>query len=199
MAKHEILFLVFSYLAGAIPFGFILYYITEKKDIRREGSGNIGAANMVRIKGKLFGAVTLALDVLKGVVPVLYGLKHFDSPVIIMAGGALAVVGHLFSVYLKFKGGKGVSTFLGVSIAFYFPSALVMGAVFLAIFIRARYVSAGSIAGVSAVFFVMLFTQVVEVSMIVFALAILIIIKHQGNIRRLMAGNEPRLVCKKNG
>jgi len=199
LPKHEILFLIFSYLLGAIPFGYILYYITEKKDIRKEGSGNIGATNMVRAKGKVFGFVTLVLDVLKGMIPILYGLKHFDSPVLIVIGGGAAILGHLFSVYLKFRGGKGVSTFLGVCTAFYFPSLLVMGVVFFFIYFLTRYVSASSIGGVCAVFFVILFTHIPEVSMVFFVLAILIIFKHQGNIERIIAGTESKLGSKKNG
>ena len=199
MPKHEILFLVFSYLLGAVPFGYILYFITEKKDIRREGSGNIGATNVLRTKGKTAGIITLVLDVLKGVLPILYGLKHFDSPVIIIGGGAAAITGHLFSPYLKFKGGKGISTFLGLSMAFHFSLALVFAAVFLSTYFLNRYVSAASMAGVTAVFFVTLFTQVVEVSMVMSVVVILILGKHHGNIRRLMAGTEPRLLGERNG
>lgn len=199
MPKHEILFLVFSYLLGAVPFGYILYYITEKKDIRREGSGNIGATNVLRTKGKTAGIITLVLDLLKGVLPILYGLKHFDSPVIIIGGGAAAIIGHLFSPYLKFKGGKGISTFLGLGMAFHFSLALVFAAVFLLTYFLSRYVSAASMAGVTAVFFVTLFTQVVEVSMVMAVVVILIMTRHHGNIRRIMTGTEPRLLGEKNG
>ena len=199
MPRHEILFLVFSYFLGAIPFGYILCYLTDKKDIRQEGSGNIGATNVLRIKGKAFGIITLALDMLKGILPILYGLRHFDSPVLIIGGGAAAILGHLYSVYLKFKGGKGVSTFVGMTAVFHFPSALVFGGVFLFTYFLTRYISASSIAGVSAVFFVTLFTNVMEVAMIVFVVVLLIIIKHRGNIKRIIAGTEPQLTWKKNG
>lgn len=199
MPKHEILFLVFSYFLGAIPFGYILCYLTDKKDIRQEGSGNIGAANVLRTKGKAFGLITLALDMLKGILPILYGLTHFDSPVLIIGGGAAAIIGHLYSVYLKFKGGKGVSTFLGMMAVFHFPSALVFGGIFLFTYFLTRYISASSIAGVAAVFFVILFTNVMEVAMIGFMIAILIISKHHGNIKRMIDGTEPQLIWKKNG
>lgn len=199
MPKHEIFFLVFSYFLGAIPFGYILCYLTDKKDIRQEGSGNIGATNVLRIKGKAFGLITLALDMLKGILPILYGLTHFDSPVLIIGGGGAAILGHLYSVYLKFKGGKGVSTFLGMMAVFHFPSALVFGAVFLTTYFLTRYISASSIAGVAAVFFVILFTWVMEVSMIVFMVGFLIIIKHRGNIKRIIDDTEPQLIWKKNG
>ncbi len=199
MPKHEILFLVFSYFLGAIPFGYILCYLTDKKDIRQEGSGNIGATNVLRTKGKIFGFITLALDMLKGILPILYGSMHFDSRILIIGGGAAAILGHLYSVYLKFKGGKGVSTFLGTLAVFYFPSALVFGGVFLFTYFLTRYISASSIAGVAAVFLVILFTNVMEVSMIVFMVALLIIIKHRGNIKRIFDGTESQLIRKKNG
>jgi glycerol-3-phosphate acyltransferase PlsY len=199
LPKHEIFFLVFSYFLGAIPFGYILCYLTDKKDIRQEGSGNIGATNVLRIKGKIFGLITLTLDMLKGILPILYGLTHFDSPVVIFAGGAAAILGHLYSVYLKFKGGKGVSTFLGMIAVFHFPSALAFGAVFLFTYFLTRYISASSIAGVTAVFFFILFTNVMEVSMMVFVIGILIITKHRGNIQRMIDGTEPPLIWKKNG
>lgn len=199
MPKHEILFLVFSYFLGAIPFGYILCYLTDKKDIRQEGSGNIGATNVLRTKGKAFGLITLALDMLKGILPILYGLTHFDSPVLIIGGGAAAIIGHLYSVYLKFKGGKGVSTFFGMMAVFHFPSALVFGGIFLFTYFLTRYISASSIVGVAAVFFVILFTNVMEVAMIGFMIAILIISKHHGNIKRMIDGTEPQLIWKKNG
>jgi glycerol-3-phosphate acyltransferase PlsY len=190
---------VFSYFLGAIPFGYILCYLTDKKDIRQEGSGNIGATNVLRTKGKTFGLITLVLDMLKGILPILYGLMHFDSPVLIIGGGAAATLGHLYSVYLKFKGGKGVSTFFGMMAMFHFPSALVFAGVFLFTYFLTRYISASSIAGAAALFFVILFINVMEVSMIVFMVVLLIIIKHRSNIKRMIDGTEPQLIWKKNG
>lgn len=190
MPRHEILFIVISYLVGSIPFGYIIYYLTEKKDIREDGSGNIGATNVLRSKGKCAGIVTLVLDMLKGGLPVLYGSIHFDPPVLIIAGGAAAILGHLFPLYLKFKGGKGIACFLGLLIVFHFPSALAFGAVFLAALFLTRYVSVGSIAGVTAVFFITLFTQVVEVAMVVFGLTVLVVSRHRANIERIIGGTE---------
>lgn len=192
MPKHEILFILFSYLLGAIPFGYVLYYLTERKDIRKEGSGNIGATNVLRAKGRLAGIATLLLDALKGVFPVLYGLQHFDNPVVIMAGGGAVIMGHLFSPYLKFKGGKGISTYLGVIVVFHFPSAAIFGAMFLATAIWTRYISAASIAGVAAAFIMALFTQVPEISMILMVVTLLIVYKHRTNINRIASGTESR-------
>jgi len=197
MPKHELFFILFSYLLGAIPFGYVLYYLTERKDIRKEGSGNIGATNVLRAKGRCAGITTLLLDALKGAVPVLYGLKHFDNPVIIMAGGSAVILGHLFSPYLKFKGGKGIATFLGVFAVFHFPSVLAFGAGFLATAYWTRYISAASISGVAAAFVVVLFTQVPEISMILMAVLLMILYKHRANIGRIAAGCEPRFKWSK--
>ena len=92
MGQHEILFLILSYFFGSIPFGFLIFYIFEKKDIRDEGSGNIGATNVFRSKGKTAGIITLILDILKGVLPIVYGLNHFNSPAMVMGGGAAVIV-----------------------------------------------------------------------------------------------------------
>lgn len=196
MGQHELMFILGSYLLGSIPFGYIVYYICERKDIRREGSGNIGATNVMRTKGRTAGIITLVLDMIKGFIPVFYGLKHFDAPWIVMAGGAAVILGHLFPVYLKFKGGKGIASFLGVFIIFDFTAALIFGLAFILTFVLFRFVSAGSIVAVIAVFFYILFTQIVEVSIIVFIVAVLIVLKHHGNIRRLAKGNENKFVWK---
>ncbi len=200
MSSHEIWFIVMSYLMGSIPFGFILYFLSERKDIRSEGSGNIGATNVMRNKGKAFGIATLLLDVAKGAVPVLYGFKHFqDSPTLIIIGGAAAIIGHCFPVFLKFKGGKGVATLVGVFITFSYPSILVfLGVFFVTVWIT-RFVSLGSMLGTLSIFFYTLFTNIVEVSMVVFVIVTLIIVKHSANIKRLMAGNENKFNWKKNG
>lgn len=150
-------------------------------------------------RGNARGSATLALDIAKGLLPVLYGLKHFDSPVVVIAGGAAVVMGHLFPICLKFKGGKGIAAFIGVFLVFNFSAALLFGAAFLITLYFIRYVSASSIAGVIAVFFFMLFTQVVEVSMIVFIVTAAIILKHHGNIRRMVAGTENKISWKHHG
>jgi glycerol-3-phosphate acyltransferase PlsY len=193
------LYLLISYLIGSIPFGFIIYYLTEKKDIRDEGSGNIGATNILRTKGKTAGLMTLVLDILKGALPILYGLSAFDTPIIIIWGGFAVIVGHIFPVFLKFRGGKGVATFAGVFLIFTPWAVLVFVCVFLSTVFLTRFVSAGSILGVISVFFFILFTQIVEVAMIVFLVVILIIIKHRSNLKRIFNNTENKLSFKKNG
>jgi len=197
LGSHEILFLVFSYLIGAIPFGFILYFLWEKKDIRSEGSGNIGAANVMRSKGRCAGIITLILDMMKAMIPIFYGLNRFDSPVIAACGGAAVVIGHLFPIYLKFKGGKGIASFVGILAVFHFPSALVFASAFLVTLFFTRYVSLSSMTGLTAAFLVILFTQVVEISMVFFLIWILILYRHKSNINRLMEGREPAFTCNK--
>ena len=199
MTTHEVLFILIAYLVGAIPCGFIIYYATEKKDIRLEGSGNIGATNVLRVKGKKAAAATLLCDMLKGALPIIYGLNHFESPVIIACGGAAAVIGHLFPLYLKFKGGKGVATLLGMLLVFNYPTAIVFLITFFLLLFFIPYVSAASITAVSAAFFYTLFTGIAEVSLIVFVVVILIFIRHGSNTSRLIAGTEEKLNWKKNG
>ncbi|MCK4761316.1 MAG: glycerol-3-phosphate 1-O-acyltransferase PlsY [Candidatus Aminicenantes bacterium] len=199
MQLHEILFVISSYLLGSIPAGFVIYYLMEKKDIREEGSGNIGATNMMRTKGKKAAIPTLIFDVLKGALPVFYGLQYFDSPVVVICGGAAAVMGHLFPLYIKFKGGKGVASLAGVFLAFNYPTVLVFGVFFLVAGYFTKHVSAGSITGVGAIFFYTLFTQIVEVAGIVFLLTVIILFKHAGNIKKMMAGTENKFCWKENG
>ncbi len=199
MSQHEIWFIIGSYLLGAVPFGFIIYFFCERKDIREEGSGNIGATNVMRCKGKKAGIITLVLDMLKGVVVIAYGLRHFHSPVIVILGGAAVILGHLFPIYLKFKGGKGIAALMGVFIVFHFPAALVFACAFVIVLYFTRYVSLGSVAGLTALFFFTLFTHIAEVSGIVLAVVILIAAKHRGNVQRVLAGTENKFNWKENG
>lgn len=198
MSIHEILYLLVSYLIGSIPFGFIIYFLTEKKDIRDEGSGNIGATNILRTKGKTAGLFTLILDILKGALPILYGLSAFDTPIIVIWGGLAVMLGHIFPVFLKFRGGKGVATFVGIFLIFSPLAVLFFVCVFLATVFFIRYVSAGSLLGAVSVFFFILFTQIVEVSMIVFLMVIFIITKHRSNLKRIFNNTENKLSLKKN-
>ncbi|MCP5107974.1 MAG: glycerol-3-phosphate 1-O-acyltransferase PlsY [bacterium] len=199
MSQHEIFFIIGCYLLGSVPFGFILYYLYEKKDIRKEGSGNIGASNVMRNKGKTAGIATLILDMLKGIAAVVYGLRHFESPTTVILGGTAVILGHLFPLYLKFKGGKGIASLLGVFLVFNLPAAAAFACLFLPTLYFTRYVSAASIAGVTAIFFITLFTHIAEVSTIVLVMTTLIIVKHRANIQRIMAGTENKFNWKENG
>ena len=197
MTSHEISFIVLSYLLGSVPFGFLVYFITEGKDIRTLGSGNIGATNVLRSKGKLAGLLTLALDVLKGAVPIIYGRVHFDQPWLVLLGALAVLLGHAFPVFLKFRGGKAVASFVGVFLVFYLPALVVFAIVFWLVLFITRYVSLASLLATGALFFCVLLTQVAESAMVVFLMMLLIVFRHRANIRRLLAGSENKFSLSK--
>ena len=198
MSSHEILFVVCSYLLGSIPFGYLIFFFSEGKDIRATGSGNIGATNVLRSKGKLAGLATLVLDILKGALPILYGRVHFDLPWVLLLGGLAVLLGHVFPVFLRFRGGKGVAALVGVFLVFHFPSLLVFLAVFFLVLALTRFVSLGSLLGTSALFFSILFTRTAETAMVAFAMLLLIVFRHRGNIARLLDGSERKFAFRKN-
>ena len=199
MSSHEISFIVFSYLLGSIPFGYLIFYFTEGRDIRTLGSGNIGATNVLRSKGKLAGLLTLALDILKGALPVIYGRVHFDLPWFVLLGALAVLLGHVFPVFLKFRGGKGVASLVGIFLVFYYPALLVFLAAFLLALQLTGYVSLASLLATSALFFCILFTKGAETAMVVFVMLLLIVFRHRSNIQRLLAGNENKFSFRKNG
>jgi glycerol-3-phosphate acyltransferase PlsY len=190
-----------AYLMGSIPFGYLLVRFFRHQDIRATGSGNIGATNVIRSGAKGLGFATLLLDLGKAYLAVLLAKKlapgNFD---LATAAAVAAVLGHCFPVWLRFKGGKGVASALGVFLALTWPSALCILAVFLAIFALSRFVSLASIiAAASLPFFA--FHFVAERTPIAVAgflfITVLIIAKHHQNIRRLLAGTEHRFGAPK--
>ena len=197
--------LAVAYLLGSIPFGYILVRIFRKEDIRATGSGNIGATNVARSGAKGLGILTLLFDLLKGVAAVLVaahsapGTPGFPSDLAVAAGIA-AVLGHVFPVWLGFKGGKGVATALGVFLAITPLAALCALGVFIVVFAITRYVSLASIlAAVMLPVFCLLWMpdrSPVFVGGVIF-LALLVIAKHHANIARLMQGKENRFGSKK--
>ena len=197
-----------AYLLGSIPVGFLLVRIFRRQDIRTVGSGNIGATNVLRTEGKGLGLATFVLDVVKGATAVLLGAA-VATPVLPMipqrdveaVAALFAVLGHMFPVWLKFRGGKGVATGFGVFLVAAPWAALAAITVFFIIFGLTRYVSLGSILGAASFPIFAYFTVsgqrpafFVAVQAIV---ALLIIFKHQPNIRRLLAGNEHRFGAAK--
>jgi glycerol-3-phosphate acyltransferase PlsY len=197
---------VAAYLLGSIPTGYLLVRIFRHKDIRSMGSGNIGATNVLRTGGKGLGAATFLLDMLKGCAAVLLGAflaKHMTpalAPYNAQALAALcAVLGHMFPVWLRFRGGKGVATGFGVFLVAAPLAALSAIAVFAIILALTRYVSLASVLG-SASFPVFAWLLAEGGSPFFFAVeiavALLIILKHYQNIRRLLAGTESRLGAK---
>ena len=189
--EEKIIALVFGYLLGSIPFGVVLTKLAGTGDLRSIGSGNIGATNVLRTGRKDLAIATLLLDAVKGTVAVLIALQ-FSRELAILAGLG-AFIGHLHPVWLKFKGGKGVATFLGLVVALHWPSALVFIAAWLATAYLTRYSSAGAlVASLAVPASMMVFGLQGEAELFV-ALAILLWFRHAENIQRLLNGTEGKI------
>jgi glycerol-3-phosphate acyltransferase PlsY len=185
-----------AYLLGSIPFGYLLVRVFRKQDIRAQGSGNIGATNVARSGAKGLGLATLLLDIGKGLAGVMLARSvapgQYDVAV---AAGVAAVVGHVFPLWLGFKGGKGVATALGVFLALTWPAGLSTLLVFAAVFAMTRYVSLSSIVAAAAFPLFGLYFVAARTPVVVFGflfIPLLVIVKHHGNIGRLMKGTESR-------
>src|SRR5499425_965193 len=193
--------LILAYLLGSIPFGYLIVKLASGADIRETGSGGTGATNVSRKTGKAAGVVTLAFDALKGAAAVLVArwiTGEAGTSWVVAAAAALAVVGHCYPAWLKFKGGKGVATGLGVFLAIAPWATLATLAVFIIVVWRTRYISLGSI--IAAAFlplWVLLNHMWIEpvghfapIMVALCAVSSVIIFKHSENIKRLMAGEE---------
>jgi len=193
---------VAGYLLGSIPFGYLIVRFSSGADVRAAGSGNIGATNVNRVAGPGAGVATLLLDVAKGYVTVWFAGRVTDGNVAWMAAaGMAAVIGHLFPVWLGFKGGKGVATAVGVFVPLCWMAVAAAAVVWVIVVSITRYVSLGSVVAAAALPLCTYFLYVpgtphappVSVSLATALVAILIIVKHGANIRRLLAGTESRL------
>lgn len=196
MNASDVVIVVGAYLLGAVPFGYIIYWLRSGGDIRREGSGNIGATNVARRAGLAAGVLTLVLDFAKGYVAVVAAERlAAGQPVAAAAAGVAALVGHMFPVYLKFRGGKGVATGLGVFLALAPRSTAVVAVAFVLTVALWRYVSLGSVLATALFPFVALLVEGPPQPALVTAFvgSALIIIRHAANIRRLLDGTEQRL------
>jgi glycerol-3-phosphate acyltransferase PlsY len=192
-----------SYLLGSIPFGYLLVRFFRHQDIRATGSGNIGATNVLRSGAKGLGVLTLLLDLAKGFAAVVMafllahhaGWNRASAYDLAVVAAVAAVVGHVFPVWLSFRGGKGVATALGVFLALSPRASLCILGVFLVVVLLTRYVSLASVTA-AAVFPIFAFALNRQRSPIVIAgvlfIALLIIVKHHANIRRLLSGTESR-------
>lgn len=186
--------LLTGYLLGSIPFGLILTRAFGAGDIRQIGSGNIGATNVLRTGRKGLALGTVLLDMLKGMVAVWVAQYFWDAGIL---GGIGAVFGHCYPIWLKFKGGKGVATFMAVATALYWPLALVFAVVWLGLFALTRISSVGGIAAVLAAPIACIFMGRMDLFFALLGLALVIVWKHRENIRRLIAGTEPKFGVKK--
>lgn len=193
--------LVIAYLLGSIPTGYLLVRVFRKEDIRETGSGNIGATNVARSGATGLGIATLLLDVLKGLIAVAVA-KHFAQTVGFPSGydleavaGLVAVIGHIFPVWLGFRGGKGVATALGVFLALMPLTSVIALVIFGVVFATTKYVSLASIvAAVSLAILCVLMDsrRRLIVDLVYVAMPLLVIAKHHGNVRRLLAHTEPK-------
>ena len=190
---------VLGYLLGSIPFGYLLVRARGGGDIRRLGSGNIGATNVARTSGWFVGVATLVLDVAKGFLAVWLA-EHFSGGNIrfMMYTGFAAILGHVFSVWLRFSGGKGVATALGVFLAICWPATAAAVFLFLLVALFWRYVSLASISAAAALPLLVYLLYApghappTAVSVSTLLAAVVVIVKHRDNIERLLAGTEPR-------
>jgi glycerol-3-phosphate acyltransferase PlsY len=188
----EIIVMIFSYLLGSIPTGYVVGALAGV-DIRKVGSGNVGATNVARALGKKPGLLTLSADVAKGFVPVVIAVWLGLSPTVVALVASAAFLGHLYPVFLRFQGGKGVATALGILLALAPMATIVLIAVFAAVAVSTRVVSLSSIVTALAAPIILwsFFYSPTVIATGVF-LAVMITLRHRENIQRLIAGTEPR-------
>ena len=179
---------IVSYLMGSIPFGLILTKIFLKKDIREIGSGNIGATNALRTGNKFIGYSTLILDIIKAVIPVLYVKVNF--PDLIYVSALCAFLGHVFPVWLKFKGGKGVATYVGILCSMNIMFGIVFGICWLVTFFISKFSSLASLIGSFSVPIYLLIFDSMENEIFFGIMFILIFYTHRENIKRLINKEE---------
>jgi acyl phosphate:glycerol-3-phosphate acyltransferase len=184
--------LALGYLLGSIPFGIIVTRLAGTQDIRTIGSGNIGATNVLRTGRKGLAAATLIADMLKGTVAVLLAATLLGRDAGLVAGFG-AFIGHLFPVWLKFKGGKGVATFLGVLLAIAWQGVLVFGVLWLAIAAATRFASLASLVACAAVPIYFWIVGAPHEAGLFFLLTVLTVFVHRGNIARLLQGTEGKI------
>jgi len=183
-----------AFLCGSVPFGLLLVQLAGKGDVRAHGSGNIGATNVSRVGGKALGGVTLLLDIAKGFLPVFLARKMGMAESALSLLALSAVLGHMFTPWLKFQGGKGVATALGVALAFRAGMVLPALGVFIVVLLVFRFVSLGSVLAAVALPLILIWQGARPLILFPWAvLALLVILKHHENIRRLLQGTESPL------
>jgi len=182
---------LYSYLLGSIPFGLIIIKLFLKKDVRNIGSGNIGATNVLRTGNRFLAALTLLFDILKGYISILIALAYFSEFVYLAA--LICFVGHIFPVWLKFKGGKGVATYLGIILGLSFELAIIFVLVWLFFLIVFKYSSFSSMLATLSVFLYSLFLNNYYMSACLFIVLIIIIYTHKENIIRLKNKTENKI------
>jgi len=188
---------VVGYLLGSIPFGLVLTKLAGGGDVRKIGSGNIGATNVLRTGNKPLAALTLLLDVLKGTAAVWLGAQF--GPVAAICAGLGAFLGHLYPVWLGFRGGKGVATYIGVALGLYWPAALAFCVVWLIVAIATRYSSLSALVASAATVVALAVTGKWWLVALFLLLTALLCIRHAPNIERLRKGQETRIGASRQG
>jgi glycerol-3-phosphate acyltransferase PlsY len=183
--------LLFGYVLGSIPFGLILTRLAGLGDIRAIGSGNIGATNVLRTGRKGLAAATLVLDALKGTVAVLVAARFGLEGALVAGLGAF--LGHCFPVWLRFKGGKGVATFLGILLGLHWPSMIIITLIWIGTAAVTRYSSVSALIASAAAPMVLLLVGESEMALLLTLLSILLWFRHRANLKRLLAGEETRI------
>lgn len=191
--NYDLLIIFFSYLCGSIPFGLVISYIFKKDDPRSIGSKNIGATNVLRTAGVMLGLITLILDILKGFIAIRITLMLNSD--LVGLSMTFVIIGHIFPIWLKFKGGKGVATFIGVLLAYNFQLFLLFTFTWLLCALLFKY---SSLSAIIALITNLISTIAFDLNYIYFIIvSFLILIKHFSNIQRLLTGNETKIVLKK--
>ncbi len=191
MDTNLIIVALYSYFLGSIPFGLVLTRIFLKKDIREVGSGNIGTTNVLRTGKKSLALFTLLLDLFKGYLSVYITLLYFEN--LVSYSALFCFIGHIFSVWLKFKGGKGVATYLGVILAISYKLFLIFGLSWLLISFLFRFASLSSMSSALVIFIYSFFFTNYNFSLLLFIFFILILYTHRENIVRLKNSNENKI------
>ena len=191
MDINLIIIAIYSYLLGSIPFGLILTKIFLKKDIREVGSGNIGTTNVLRTGNKFLALTTLLLDLLKGFVSVFITLLYFES--LASYSALICFIGHIYPVWLKFKGGKGVATYLGVILALSYKFFLIFGLSWIALSLLFRFASLSSMISTLIVFLYAYFLEINSNIQILFIFFVMILFTHKENILRLKSSTENKI------
>ena len=182
---------LYSYLLGSIPFGLVLTKIFLKKDIRKVGSGNIGMTNVLRTGNKFLAIITLAFDLLKGFLSVYLTFSYQES--LVSYSALICFIGHIFPVWLKFKGGKGVATYLGVILALSYKFFLIFGISWIALSLLFRFASLSSIISSLFVFLYGYFVQGGDYLLLLFIFFVIILFTHKENIVRLKNSKENKI------
>ena len=191
MDINLIIVAVYSYFLGSIPFGLVLTKIFLKKDIRNIGSGNIGTTNVLRTGKKTLAIATLVLDLLKGYFSVIVTLTYFEN--LTSYSALICLIGHIFPIWLKFKGGKGVAAYLGVILALSYKFFLIFGVSWLILSFLFRFASLSSIASSLIIFIYAYFFNDSNYSLILFIFLVIIIYTHRENIVRLKNSKENKI------